>query len=76
MSLDGSLRVEWERKISSNPEVKQAELNLEFHKRKMRQLQEELTSAEVWETELEESEGEGPATSYEVLQPVGKRGGC
>ena len=28
-------------------------MNLEFHKRKMRQLQEELTSAEVWERELE-----------------------
>ena len=53
-SLDCSLREEWQRKISSSPEVKQAKLNLEFHKRKMRQLLEELTSAEVWERELEE----------------------
>jgi hypothetical protein len=28
MSLDGSLRGEWERKISSSPEVKQAKLNV------------------------------------------------
>ena len=28
MSLDGSLRGEWERKISSSPEVKQAKLNM------------------------------------------------
>ena len=53
-SLDCSLREEWQRKISSSPEVKHAKLNLEFHKRKIRQLQEELTSAEVWERELEE----------------------
>ena len=53
-TLDSSLQVEWQKKINSSPEVKQARLNLEFHKRKMRQLQEELTSAEVWETELEE----------------------
>ena len=52
--LDCSLLGEWQRKISCSPEVKQAKLNLEFHKRKMRQLQEELTNAEVWETELEE----------------------
>ena len=32
----------------------QVKLNLEFHKRKMRQLQEELTSAEVSKKELEE----------------------
>ena len=51
---DSSLQGEWQRKINSSPEVKQARLSLEFHKRKMRQLQEELTSAEVWETELEE----------------------
>ena len=53
-TLDSSLQVEWQRKINSSPEVKQARLNMEFHKRKMRQLHEELTSAEVWETELEE----------------------
>ena len=51
---DSSLQGEWQRKINSSPEMKQARLSLEFHKRKMRQLQEELTSAEVWETELEE----------------------
>ena len=38
----------------SCPEVKQIKLNLEFHKRKKRQLQKKLTSAEVWEKELEE----------------------
>ena len=53
-SLDCSLLGEWQRKISSSPEVKEAKLNLEFHKRKMRQLQEELTSAEVSKKELEE----------------------
>ena len=51
--LEKSISVEWERRKSSSPEVSQARLNLQFHKRKMRQLQEELTSAEVWETELE-----------------------
>ena len=53
-SLDCSLLVEWQRKICSSAEGSQARLSLEFHKRKMRQLQEELTSAEVWERELEE----------------------
>ena len=50
-SLDCSLLVEWQRKICSSAEGSQARLSLEFHKRKMRQLQEELTSAEVWELE-------------------------
>ena len=54
MSLDASLRNEWQKKINSSPEVKQAKRSLEFHRRKMKQLQEELTSAEVWEKELEE----------------------
>ena len=53
-SVDASLKCEWQRNINSSPEVKQAKQNLEFHKRKMKQLQEELTSAEVWETELQE----------------------
>ena len=53
-TLDALLHSEWQKKINSSPEVKQAKLHLEFHKRKIRQLQEELTSAEVWETELEE----------------------
>ena len=54
MSLDASLESEWHKKINSSPEVKQAKRSLEFHKRKMKQLQEELSSAEVWEKELEE----------------------
>ena len=54
MSLGASLKNEWQKKINSSPEVKQAKRSLEFHKRKMKQLQEELTSAEVWEKELEE----------------------
>ena len=54
MSLDASLESEWHKKINNSPEVKQAKRSLEFHKRKMKQLQEELTSAEVWEKELEE----------------------
>ena len=54
MSLDGSLHVEWENKVISSPKVKQAKLILDFHKKKMRQLQEELTSAEVWERKIEE----------------------
>ena len=41
------LSVEWEKKIDSSPEVKQAKLNPEWGK--MRQLQEELIIAEVWE---------------------------
>lgn len=55
--LDNSINVDWERRKSSSPEVRQARLNMEFHRRKMRQLQEELTSAEVWETELEDRLG-------------------
>ena len=54
MSLGASLKNEWQKKINSSPEVKQAKRSLEFHKRKMKQLREELTSAEVWEKELEE----------------------
>ena len=46
MSLDASLKNEWQKKINSSPEVKQAKRSLEFHKRKMRQLQEELTRDE------------------------------
>ena len=57
----------WERKIRSSPEVKQTKLNLEFHMRKMRQLQEELTSAEVCERELEEDKGKGHTSVDEVL---------
>ena len=53
-TLEASLKSEWQRKINASPEVKQAKQNLEFHKRKMMQLQEELASAEVWETELKE----------------------
>ena len=52
--MDASLESEWHKKINNSPEVKQAKRSLEFHKRKMNQLQEELTSAEVWEKELEE----------------------
>jgi hypothetical protein len=41
------MHVEWERQVCSCPFLKQAKLNLEVKKMKMRQLKEELTSISV-----------------------------
>ena len=47
-----SLTSEWRKRIPSSPEAKQANDNLEFHKRKVRRMTEELHVAEKWEKEL------------------------
>ena len=44
---------EWKKRIERSPEAKQARQNLEFHRRKIRQMHEDLTHAEAWEKELE-----------------------
>ena len=48
-----SLTSEWRKRIASSPEAKQANDNLEFHKRKVRKMTEELNVAEEWEKELD-----------------------
>ena len=48
-----NFQAEWRRRIEGSPEVKQSRLNLEFHRRKIRQLHEELSQAEIFEKELE-----------------------
>ena len=47
-----SLNSEWRKRIATSPEAKQANDNLEFHKRKVRKMTEELNVAEEWEKEL------------------------
>ena len=47
------LQSEWKKRIASSPEVKRAGSNLEFHRRKIRKMHEELSVAEQWEKELE-----------------------
>ena len=47
-----SLTSEWRKRIASSPEAKLATDNLEFHKRKVRKITEELHVAEEWEKEL------------------------
>ena len=49
----GNFQSDWRKRITNSPEAKQAKINLEFHRRKIRQIQEELTQASVWEKELE-----------------------
>ena len=48
-----NFQAEWRRRIEGSPEVKQSRLNLEFHRRKIRQLHEELSQAEIFAKELE-----------------------
>ena len=43
---------EWRKRIASYPEAKQASDNLEFYRRKVRRMTEELHVAEEWEKEL------------------------
>ena len=44
-----SLNSEWRRRIASSPNAKKAYHNLEFHRRKVRKMIEELHVAEEWE---------------------------
>ena len=48
-----SFESEWGKRIERSPEAKLAKQNLEFHRRKIRQMHEELSHAEAWEKELE-----------------------
>ena len=50
--MEENLEAQWRKRINDSPEAKQAKVNIDFHKKKMRSLQEELHSAEIWEVEL------------------------
>ena len=50
--MEESLDKQWRSRIESSPEVRNARQNIEFHRKKMRSLHEELNSAEIWEVEL------------------------
>ena len=52
-SLPDVLQEEWRRRIANNVEAKRASDELEFHKRKVRKMREELGVAEEWEKELQ-----------------------
>jgi len=65
MSAELALQKEWDKNIKASPEVKEAIVSLEFNKRKMNQLHEELSDLEVWEVELEKK----LAKLKEQLQP-------
>ena len=42
-----SINCEWKRRIENSPEAKKAKLNLEYHRKKMRMMHEEISRAEV-----------------------------
>ena len=46
------LRRRWKRRIETSQDVHQSKENLQFHRRKMRKLLEELSQAEILEKEL------------------------
>ena len=48
-----NFNAEWKKRIEGSPEVKQSRISLEFHRRKIRQLMEALSQAEIFEKELE-----------------------
>ena len=47
------MQSEWRKRVASSPEAKRAASNLEFHRRKIRKMHDELSVAEEWEKELE-----------------------
>ena len=49
-----SMEEEWRKRIQVSPDAKDARKNLEFHRTKIQELQEELREAETYETQLEE----------------------
>ena len=51
--MTDSFQDEWGKRISSSPEAKKATDHLNFHKRKVRKMHEELGVAEEWERELQ-----------------------
>ena len=48
-----NLNSEWKKRIESSPEAKKAKFNLEFHRKKINRMHEEMSQAEAWEKELE-----------------------
>ena len=53
MEEDSSVQSQWRHAVQSSPEAEEARLRLEMHRRKIRQIHEELRSAEILEGELE-----------------------
>ena len=51
--MSESFQNEWRKRVASSPEAKKAADNLDFHKRKVRKMHEELGVAEQWEKELQ-----------------------
>ena len=51
--MTDSFQNEWRKRVASSPEAKKAADNLDFHKRKVRKMHEELGVAEQWEKELQ-----------------------
>jgi len=49
---DFNFNAEWKRRIEGSPEVKETRTTIEFHRRKIRQMHEELSQAELFEKEL------------------------
>ena len=47
------MQSEWRKRVASSPEAKRAASNLEFHRKKIRKMHDELSVAEEWEKELE-----------------------
>ena len=50
---EDSVQSQWRPTVQSSPEAEEARLRLEMHRRKIRQIHEELRSAEILEGELE-----------------------
>ncbi|XP_023347096.1 uncharacterized protein LOC111715920, partial [Eurytemora carolleeae] len=46
------LQMEWKEELNTSPEVKKAKLDLDYHRKKIRQMTEELNNAEHFEKEL------------------------
>ena len=53
MMEEASFQSQWRQAAQSSPEAEEARRKLEMHRRKIRQIQEELHSAEILEGELE-----------------------
>ena len=50
---EDSVQSQWRQTVQSSPEAEEARLRLEMQRRKIRQIHEELRSAEILEDELE-----------------------
>ena len=52
-ALIARLQQQWADKLAASSEVREARSSLEFHRRKIHKLEEELSSARGWEGEME-----------------------